>query len=167
MGTYVPRMPLSIFRTQGPRTSLGSYPVHAIMADGEPLCHACISDESNPVHDGCPTGKCLESDRQWCYMDADVYWEGPTLHCANCNAELESAYGDPDVSRIEWAAGARLRISGHASSPGAGLSYTARIVTALEDGASGGWDVYDGLTEDGKEIAFYGFSVEAIITESD
>ena len=26
----------------------------------------------------------------------DVYWEGPTIQCDNCNCDLESEYGDPE-----------------------------------------------------------------------
>jgi len=26
----------------------------------------------------------------------DIYWEGPPMYCDGCNAEIESAYGDPE-----------------------------------------------------------------------
>ena len=26
----------------------------------------------------------------------DIYWEGPTIQCDNCQADIESAYGDPE-----------------------------------------------------------------------
>jgi hypothetical protein len=28
-------------------------------------------------------------------LTVDVYWEGPTHYCGECEAEIESAYGDP------------------------------------------------------------------------
>ncbi len=51
-----------------------------------------------------------------------------------------------------------LSISAHHSDTGKGLSYPDMVVTALEDGMIGGWDVYDGKNADG-ETSFYGFSV--------
>jgi hypothetical protein len=29
-------------------------------------------------------------------VDYDIYYEGPTQYCEECNAEIESAYGNPD-----------------------------------------------------------------------
>lgn len=29
-------------------------------------------------------------------LTADIYWEGPTVHCEECNCEIESAYGEVD-----------------------------------------------------------------------
>jgi hypothetical protein len=59
---------------------------------------------------------------------------------------------------MRFNAGDRVRIKAHKSAKGKGLSYHARIVTVLEDGCSGGWDVY--TAEDGS--GFYGFSVERV-----
>jgi hypothetical protein len=52
-----------------------------------------------------------------------------------------------------------LRISGRKCKKGEGLSYPDMTVIALEDGAIGGWDVYDGQRNDGSEVSFYGFSI--------
>ena len=60
---------------------------------------------------------------------------------------------------MNWQKGDYLLLVGHTSKPGAGLSYRAKPVMALEAGASGGWDVYDALTRTGKRTSFYGFSV--------
>jgi hypothetical protein len=66
----------------------GGYPIYAILDDGEMLCHDCLL--SQPVHEG------GEADG-WRFEGAEVYWEGPNVQCAHCNAELESAYGDPSI----------------------------------------------------------------------
>ncbi len=47
----------------------------------------------------------------------------------------------------------------HVSEPGKGLSYKEGIYTLLEDGFSGGWDVYDCLDPEGNETSIYGFSI--------
>jgi len=59
------------------------YPLIYIDHDGNVLCNKCAQEG-------------IDND----YLDPDatqgqVYWEGVTLHCDGCNAELESAYGDP------------------------------------------------------------------------
>jgi len=72
----------------GPFAWPGGYPVYAIMDDGEYLCFDCVRDNSE-VHEG------NQADG-WRFEGADIYWEGPTMTCAHCNKELESAYGDPD-----------------------------------------------------------------------
>lgn len=58
--------------------------------------------------------------------------------------------------------GDQLVIRAYKCEPGKGLSYPAMTLTASEDGSSGGWDVYNGTTVDGKEVSFYGFSVEEV-----
>ena len=35
-------------------------------------------------------------DPGWCIEAVDVNWEDDSLICCHCNAEIESAYGDPD-----------------------------------------------------------------------
>jgi len=62
--------------------------------------------------------------------------------------------GEEDV----WWEGDTLTISEHASAPGEGLSYPSMTLTACEEGRSGGWDVFDGVDENGKEVSFYGFN---------
>ena len=71
----------------------GGYPVYALMDDGEMICHDCLNDKSNPVHEG------DEADG-WRFEGADIYWEGETLICPNCNKEnIESAYGPVETER--------------------------------------------------------------------
>jgi hypothetical protein len=61
-------------------TELGGYTI--IYIDKvDVLCATCAKE----YHE--QTGEIPESD---------VYWEGPVIHCENCNAEIESSYGDPE-----------------------------------------------------------------------
>jgi len=61
-------------------TSFGTYPVVA------------IDEKSNVLCVDCARNVFLE-EREDIYLD--VYWEGPPMECAECNEEIESAYGDP------------------------------------------------------------------------
>lgn len=56
--------------------------------------------------------------------------------------------------------GDKLNISKHTSEKGKGLSYPDFNATALEDGAIGGWDVYDVENDKKEEVSVYGFSIE-------
>lgn len=71
------------------------------------------------------------------------------------------ALADVIGDAYNWSAGDELRIRAHRSDPGRGLSYAAQTLIAVEDGAAGGWDVYEGHTSAG-DVSFYGFSVENI-----
>ena len=65
----------------------GGYAIHAVLDDGEILCHKCIHEPE--VHEGGdPDG--------WRYEGAEVYWEGPATLCAHCNNAILSEYGDPE-----------------------------------------------------------------------
>jgi hypothetical protein len=66
-------------------TSVGSYPILYVLASGDVACASCANDE-------CAEGHCDPTRR---LVAADVYWEGPTHNCEICDAEIESAYGDP------------------------------------------------------------------------
>ena len=71
----------------------GGYTSLAIMADGEWMCHDCILNEAEVYQDDT-----LRDSDEWRFIGAEVYWEGPTLHCAHCGKALESEYGDPDAA---------------------------------------------------------------------
>jgi len=61
----------------------GEYPIIYIDRECEVVCAKCattIVDDS-------------ETDVE--IVAADIYWEGPTMFCAECNCAIESAYGDP------------------------------------------------------------------------
>lgn len=68
----------------------GAYPIVYIMGDGEVLCPDCANGEN-----GSEASEDAE-DRDWRIEGAEVHWEGPPLTCVHCNAEIASAYGDPD-----------------------------------------------------------------------
>lgn len=66
----------------------GMYPVIYLAADNSTLCAKCANaEESNGGQ----------------IVDAMAYMEGPPTYCDECNAEIESAYGDPDAEAIEAA----------------------------------------------------------------
>jgi hypothetical protein len=60
----------------------GGYPILYYSKDGSTLCARCASEEdtSDPV------------------VGADIFYEGPAEMCEDCNAVIESAYGNPDES---------------------------------------------------------------------
>ena len=65
----------------------GGYPIIYLTEAGEILCAECATKEI----------------RAWMYDEStdpptayDAYYEGPTERCADCNREIESAYGDPE-----------------------------------------------------------------------
>lgn len=65
----------------------GGYPLVYVCRDGEVVCADCAVE--NIVY-----GEWSHSDD---VLGADVFYEGPPEYCANCNREIESAYGDPDA----------------------------------------------------------------------
>ena len=60
-------------------TSVGCYTLAYYTESGDTLCCDCAADPENEA------------------TQVDVYYEGPTQYCEACNAEIESAYGDPDA----------------------------------------------------------------------
>lgn len=65
-------------------TDWGGYTMQYCDRHGDDLCARCASKpaiwaEHGPIRGG-------------------VYYEGPTLECAECGAQIESAYGDPDAN---------------------------------------------------------------------
>lgn len=70
----------------------GGYPVALYMQDGECMCAKCAKDNFRLI-----ARETKDADRSgWHAMATDVYWEGPDMYCANCNAPIASAYGDPE-----------------------------------------------------------------------
>lgn len=59
-------------------STVGAYTLAYHTESGETLCAKCAADPAN--------------DAAFC----DTYYEGPTIYCDGCNAEIESSYGDPD-----------------------------------------------------------------------
>jgi hypothetical protein len=56
----------------------GAYVLHYYTRDGELLCAECAATEEGPC-------------------TIQMYQEGPTLYCEECNKEMPSDYGDPDA----------------------------------------------------------------------
>lgn len=64
----------------------GGYPIIYIDRDCSVLCADCAT-KSLDDPDEIPAFK---------PVDCDVFYEGPSEFCAQCNTEIESAYGDPN-----------------------------------------------------------------------
>ena len=69
----------------------GGYTMYVAMHDGEVLCPACAKSEFKLI----AQSTISSANDGWRALGSDVYYEGPTLHCAHCSGEIESAYGDP------------------------------------------------------------------------
>jgi hypothetical protein len=65
-------------------SELGAYPVTYITDGGNELCADCATRALYLLDD--------EFDPPAAY---GPYYEGPVIHCDDCNCEIESAYGDP------------------------------------------------------------------------
>ena len=61
----------------------------------------------------------------------------------------------------------KLSIRAHKSEPGKGLTYPSFTGKALEDGFTGGWDVWDMENEEGETVSVYGFSISALDEDDD
>jgi len=75
----------------------GGYPIVYVMSDGETMCPACANGENGSLartEDG-PDDMPRDG---WRIEGYDVHYEGPPEICCHCNAEIESAYGDPDAA---------------------------------------------------------------------
>lgn len=83
--------------------------------------------------------------------------------CNDCSVcELRRVILEMD-GLVEWKAGDKLTLRAHKSGPCQGITYDGGVVTAVDPGTSGGWDVYYGERDGGRgQTAFYGFSVEAV-----
>lgn len=60
----------------------GGYPIIFVIADDcTILCANCAKEAFTKEHID---------------INCDIYYEGPTEYCEECNVEIESAYGDPN-----------------------------------------------------------------------
>lgn len=70
----------------------GGYPKVLIMLDGECICAKCAKENYRLIS--------LETRKRyrggWQAVGVDIHWEGAPMVCSHCNAEIESAYGEPD-----------------------------------------------------------------------
>jgi hypothetical protein len=67
----------------------GGYPIIYVCATGDVLCARCATKQMK-------TEWIREPRAGYLPVAYDVYYEGPILQCADCNEDIESAYGDPD-----------------------------------------------------------------------
>jgi len=62
-----------------------------ITEDGGTLCAYCANGANgSDAHED-------SDDPQWRLVAGEVYWEGPTMQCDHCYADMPSEYGDPDA----------------------------------------------------------------------
>lgn len=73
----------------------GGYRKLFVMSDGELMHFNCVRENLREV---------LTAQREspyehsgWRVEGVEVYWEGPSMFCCQCNEEIESEYGDPDA----------------------------------------------------------------------
>lgn len=64
----------------------GGYQIVYYASDNGTLCSKCANSYKE--------GRDCEELKP---VAADIYWEGPSMLCQNCDIEIESAYGDPDA----------------------------------------------------------------------
>lgn len=60
----------------------GGYPIFYVAGDRDAICPDCAND----------------TDKQLSITNYDVHWEGAPMECEECNAQIESAYGDPGAA---------------------------------------------------------------------
>ena len=80
----------------------GGYPLVYLTLAGDELCAPCATVEVDTLCNG----DAIRDERD-APAYVDVYYEGPPLSCAECFAEIESAYGCPHDWTYE-----RARFSG-------------------------------------------------------
>lgn len=74
----------------------GGYPMFGIMYDGECMCAKCKDENKQLIRDNTNCKKEDATDLQWRMVDSDINYENTDLYCCNCNAKIESVYGEED-----------------------------------------------------------------------
>lgn len=71
----------------------GGYPIYYVFADGETWCSKCVNRNAQEIDQA-------RHDKRdsWHLAGFDVNYEDESLYCGNCNAKIESAYGEPEGS---------------------------------------------------------------------
>lgn len=76
----------------------GGYPTYVLMADGEACCIKCARSEARIILQVIRINEHENTypqfDPEWLPIAHEVNWEDDSLYCANCNARIESAYGE-------------------------------------------------------------------------
>lgn len=74
----------------------GSYPLFAIMADGESLCPDCLIGNLKLIVQATHDYTKGHFRDDWAIQGAEVNWEDESLYCCNCGSPIPSAYGEPE-----------------------------------------------------------------------
>ena len=83
---------------EGPFTSVGSYPVFWLTADGETLSHEACMANCLQIARAIKTGPGCGSDvEQWRVVAYDANWEDPAMFCDDTGKRIESAYAEDDA----------------------------------------------------------------------
>ena len=75
----------------------GGYPLILVMSDGETLCADCAKSEFPAI----ARATIAKARDGWRCEGVEIHYEGPPAYCAHCNAQTESAYGDPEAAETE------------------------------------------------------------------
>ncbi len=76
----------------------GGYPIIYICADDGKLCPDCANGKNGSEAKLTLDRECPDDD-QWRIVAYYIHYEGPPEVCDHCNAEIESAYGDPEEEK--------------------------------------------------------------------
>ena len=77
----------------GKYTSIGSYPVFFVMADGQPMSYDAVAAELDRIKLGF-----ADREPEWTVIGMDVNWENPELYCCHTGERIESAYAEEEVA---------------------------------------------------------------------
>ena len=69
----------------------GGYPMYLVTADCDCLCMECAKKEYGQI---ARANKYPGTNEQWEPVGVEVNWEDTDLYCADCNEQIESAYGE-------------------------------------------------------------------------
>ena len=77
----------------GPHAWPGGYPIVLITSDGEMVSPGALRADGGALYCALYDIRTKQSTR---IIGADIYYEGPIVQCAYTNADIASAYGDPE-----------------------------------------------------------------------
>ena len=75
----------------GPYAWPGGYPTFFLAADGEPLCHTCVKRYFKQVIYEIYRPRAGDMFR---VIGQEINYEDEHLHCAHCEEQIQSAYGE-------------------------------------------------------------------------
>lgn len=80
---------------EGPYTSIGSYPIFFITADGGALAYKTAKENADYIKDAIKTN---DKHSGWRVIGADINWEDPELYDSDTGERIESAYAEDSRS---------------------------------------------------------------------